>query len=441
MTVRIRLHADTGAELDEHETVLRRVLAVDEPASRDFRNRHRGRGDNDGQDQRGLRRYLQSTGPRTDAAAAAGGPGDAAAMSPLAVAEGFKRGRDLAGEISTLRAADTDLERRPWFPLQAGDVVLMHLGADEFSPAFGETFVAVDDHTDIAGNAMLRQVSRTPSLDAGEPDPEYLLRYDTEAGCWALDAEFGEGLQPWRSNPELTDADALADARIWAAQHIQLVDDPDQLGYLQGREHDDGSVPWFLPLVAPGEQLSSFYELWFEAGPALLTVIRAGAIVHGRPTTTTTTTTTAAAAAPAAPRRSPAGDVAADSAGDVAADSTWAAQFEGTHGPGRHHQSPDTRAATPGHGGPVNAVSRAARVLWLLDRSFKAGLDADDDAQREALAQAQVVDAALVAEIQAGIAGGEVPDFQRDPRGWDRYYLAAQQRDCAQQRTAAPEEV
>jgi hypothetical protein len=31
------------------------------------------------------------------------------------------------------------------------------------------------------------------------------------------------------------------------------------------------------------DALVSFYELWFEAGPSVLTVIRAGAVVHGTP--------------------------------------------------------------------------------------------------------------------------------------------------------------
>jgi hypothetical protein len=78
-----------------------------------------------------------------------------------------------------------------------------------------------------------------------------------------------------------------------------------------------------------------------------------------------------------------------------------------------------------------NATSRAARVLWLMDRSFKARQDADLDAERDALVQASAVDAALVAEAQAGIASGDVPDIEIDPRGWNRYYLSAQERDSA----------
>lgn len=78
-----------------------------------------------------------------------------------------------------------------------------------------------------------------------------------------------------------------------------------------------------------------------------------------------------------------------------------------------------------------NATSRAARVLWLMDRSFKARQDGDLDAEREALAQANAVDAALLAEVQAGIANGDVPDFEINPDGWNRYYLTAQQRDSA----------
>lgn len=78
---------------------------------------------------------------------------------------------------------------------------------------------------------------------------------------------------------------------------------------------------------------------------------------------------------------------------------------------------------------PMTAVARAARVLWLLDRGFKARLDGDLDAERNALVQARTVDAALVTETLDGIAGGSIPDIECDPRGWNRYYLAAQERE------------
>jgi hypothetical protein len=80
----------------------------------------------------------------------------------------------------------------------------------------------------------------------------------------------------------------------------------------------------------------------------------------------------------------------------------------------------------------MKATERAARVLWFMDRGFKARADGDLDAERNALALAAEVDAAFLVETQAAIAGGDVPDFERDPSGWNRYYLAAQERHEAQ---------
>jgi hypothetical protein len=270
MTVTIRLDGDDLTELDTYETALRTVL--DAPtAAQDYPNR-RGPG---------TRRYLRPTGVRATAATA-GGPEPL--LSPLAVAEGFKRGRDLAGEIGALRAADADLERRSWFPLQPGDVVLMHLAADEHSPAFGETFLAVDDDTDIAGNAMLRQVSRTPSLDVGEPKPEYLLRYDTGAQEWVIDTEdLDDGMRPSAHGPAQLGPDQVEGAQAWAAAWIADIESGRELtGW---RELGDrGLVPVFADQTETGgELLTPFYDLWFEAGPSMLTVIRAGIVVHGRP--------------------------------------------------------------------------------------------------------------------------------------------------------------
>lgn len=115
-------------------------------------------------------------------------------LSPLAAAEDAKRRRDIGGEIGALLAGADDLARQPWVPLRPGDVVLCYLPGD---PAYGQTFLAVSDETDIDGHAMVREVSRT-------------------------------------------------------------------------HEYTD-----------PG--LASFYEIWFEADPDRLTVIRAGAVVHGTP--------------------------------------------------------------------------------------------------------------------------------------------------------------
>lgn len=114
-------------------------------------------------------------------------------LSPLAAAEEAKRLRDIGGEIDALIAGGEDLARQSWAPLRPGDVVLCYLP----DIAYGQTYLAVPDETDIDGHAMMREVSRT------------------------------------------------------------------------GR-HADPS-------------LAGFYELWFEAGAHALTVIRAGAVVHGNP--------------------------------------------------------------------------------------------------------------------------------------------------------------
>jgi hypothetical protein len=282
MSVRIRLEAADVAELDAHEAALRQVLTVpaagvDDDATWVSR----------GQTQPGRLRYLESVGVHTAAAAGPdGGP------SPLAVAEDFKRGRDLLGEIGALRAADEDLERRPWFPLQPGDVVLMHLAADAHSPAYGETYLAVDGQTDIAGNAMLRTVSRTSNLDRrDEPDePEYLLRYDDSEGQWVIDSrDLDDRLRRWLGVTSAVGRDRCEQAQAFAAGEIADIEDGREL---TGWQEIDGRgwAPVFADddqAVPAAEVLTPFYELWFEAGPGRLTVIRAGAIVHGRPATTT----------------------------------------------------------------------------------------------------------------------------------------------------------
>jgi hypothetical protein len=306
MPVRIRLEAADPAELDAHEAALRSVLTIPEPGSRDYPNRR----------EPGRRRYLDSAGVRpvvpTVASRAATAPdtasnnasdeapNDGGDDSPLAAAEQAKRRRDLGAEIATLRAADEDLRRRPWFPIQPGDVVLMHLPADAHSPAHGETYLAVDGQTDIAGNAMLREVSRTNDSDAadpedGEPDPDYALRYDTALGRWRLDCAFMgyDGLDaanPWLTAPDHLTAEDVAAAQAWAAREIGDPDDPGADHVTGWREHTRGWAGWAAvfdsDLAAGGHSdpgLTPFYELWFEAGAGRLTVIRAGTVVHGRP--------------------------------------------------------------------------------------------------------------------------------------------------------------
>ncbi len=283
MTVRIRLDATDVAELDAHETALRTVLAIPAAASRDYPNRRRGGGEGDP----GRRRYLESTGTHASPADVGHEP------APLATAADAKRRRDLAGDIGALTDGDAALRRQPWVPLQPGDVVLSHLPAQGDCPAYGSTYLAVDDGTDIAGNAMLREVRVTrPAVDDADPDadgPEYLLRYDTTAGRWAIHAQMGTGdLELWTSNGAIT-PDDLPGAQRWAAREIsdcQDEHDPQLTGW---RQHGTGWTPLFADDAEQADadaRLVPFYDLWFEHGPDGLVVIRGGALIHGAPATT-----------------------------------------------------------------------------------------------------------------------------------------------------------
>lgn len=288
-TVRIRLEAVDPADLAAHEAALRSVLALDSPG-RDYGNR-RGVGS---------RRYLRSTGIRDGAAAPAA---QEPPYSPRAAADDAKRGRDLLGEIDVLRAADDDLTRRHWFPIQAGDVVLTFLPAAA-TPEYGVTYVACPGEVDIAGNAMLCEVSRTRQpWDDAEPKPkvpDYELRYDTEAGCWTLltndydphqDREY---LRQWHAAPQLTDPAAVDAAQQWATPLVNDVEQPsadhEVIGWRQAGEgyqpefDDDAAQAAYAQSAA--DALTPFYDLWFEVGPRDLVVIRAGAVVHGDPART-----------------------------------------------------------------------------------------------------------------------------------------------------------
>jgi hypothetical protein len=173
--MRIRLH-DTLDQVQAYAAVLRGAFTVTE--------------ESDNYPDRGtslkVRRYLDIALPTAVAARV---------PSPLELATDAKHRRDLADEISILTNAGNDLEAQPWYPLVAGDVVLMTVGVDA---DLGETYIAeADEYEDV----VLRRVSAT---------------------------------------------------------------------------HHVGPA-------AAGEWPIPFYDLWFEAGPAALTVIRAGAVVHGTP--------------------------------------------------------------------------------------------------------------------------------------------------------------
>lgn len=87
-----------------------------------------------------------------------------------------------------------------------------------------ETYLAVGDDTDVAGNTLLRTVNRTRLPQPAGPKPEYLLRHDGACGCWALDSrDLDDSLAPWIDARELTCADDLDAAQAWAAREIAAV--------------------------------------------------------------------------------------------------------------------------------------------------------------------------------------------------------------------------
>ncbi|MER5608287.1 hypothetical protein AB0F93_03520 [Micromonospora tulbaghiae] len=297
-TVRIRIESTDPAALDDHEKALRAVLTVPAPASVDYPNRR----------DPGRRRFLESTGVRAPQQHDAGWPPSAdaaayvAASAPLAVAEDAKHRRDLAGEVDVLIAADRDLRRQPWFPLRPGDVVLSWLPPVAHAPAYGQTYVAVDDGaTDLADSAMLREVSTTDLPPAGVQLPDWSLAYHQGSGHWELHAldDEGTGLAPWETADHLIRPSQDAEAKAWAAEQIAEAEGEGPTGWklwngqstavgtLINAEFAGELVPTFGDNVAAvGPQLTSFYSLWFEAGPAALTIIRAGAVVHGTPART-----------------------------------------------------------------------------------------------------------------------------------------------------------
>lgn len=217
--------------------------------------------------------------------------------APLDVATAAKRRRDFAGEIGALTAADRDLTRRPWFPLRPGDVVLAYLPPQEGVPGYGTTYVAVDEGKDPAGNPLLRQVSADLGLldtpDDGRPAlPEYVLVYNAPKATWELespDDDTGADLAPWTSPDYHIGPQDLDGAKAWAVRQIATIEGEgrrvagwkpwpkDDSADLEAVFEDEEEEP------PAGPVLDSFYDLWFEVGAALLTVIRAGKIVHGVP--------------------------------------------------------------------------------------------------------------------------------------------------------------
>lgn len=207
-------------------SLLRSVLTVSE-ISRPYPNRH----------DPGARVYLRATAPTPCAPAA----------SPLALAEDAKRARDLGREIGVLTVAGRDLEAQPWYPLQGGDVVLTYMPDSALAGGpLSETYLAVHDGIEV----RLREVANSYSaqLDTAGSDSED--HADTDRAVPA----------------GLVDVDQL--------EHADEVDG-EQLG---AEDDDQDDAP-----EAPGELLASIWDLWFEWGPAAITVIRAGTVVYGTP--------------------------------------------------------------------------------------------------------------------------------------------------------------
>jgi hypothetical protein len=158
--------------------------------------------------------------------------------SPRAAAEDAKARRDLPGEIGALTGADRDLRAQPWFPIQPGDVVCWSIEMPDGS-RHGETLLAVDDPMwPTEGGAPLRSVSETPH-DYGPVDEDEDEPYDPADDLFA-----------YTSAPD-----------------IEYVDDV---------EDEDAEEP------EPGDRpnYQDFYDVWFEAGPHRVAVIRHGQLVH-----------------------------------------------------------------------------------------------------------------------------------------------------------------
>lgn len=264
MPVNIRLVGDAD-EVAAHEVLLRSVLTIPEPSA-GYRLAVGG-----------LRSYMDSHGPLPT-------PAPAPAVSPLAAAEDAKRRRDIGGEIGALMAGAADLTAQPWAPLRRGDVVLVWLPDNGRSPAYGQTYLAVDE-SGPEGHAQVRQVSAT-GLNEDPEAPEYRLRY---ADHWILECDLGDGLELWQACasdgtiPEVVvGPDDTEAARRWAERFIADVEG--ERAVLGWTEVDGGMVPDLEPEMGlTGEATESFYDLWFEAGPSALTIIRAGRVVFGQP--------------------------------------------------------------------------------------------------------------------------------------------------------------
>ena len=81
----------------------------------------------------------------------------------------------------------------------------------------------------------------------------------------------------------------------------------------------------------------------------------------------------------------------------------------------------------------LSQVKRTARVLALLDESYRALRDGDRAGFERAADEAVAVDAAVVDVVRGGITIGKVPNPQFDPGAWEAFVWAAQDAAAAAQ--------
>lgn len=65
--------------------------------------------------------------------------------SPLQQAQQAKQRRDIGGEIGALMSGDQALREAPWYPAQAGDLLIVHHEASDRTVATGDSYVVVKD--------------------------------------------------------------------------------------------------------------------------------------------------------------------------------------------------------------------------------------------------------------------------------------------------------
>lgn len=65
--------------------------------------------------------------------------------APAVQADDAKRRRDLVGEVDALQDGSNSLQRTPWYPARAGDLVHVAYETAGQMPAYGETYAVVPD--------------------------------------------------------------------------------------------------------------------------------------------------------------------------------------------------------------------------------------------------------------------------------------------------------